>query len=80
MEFNAGIFSFTGTRKSPLNMLRLRELTRAQSRNSCGAGGGDGVTFGIFPRFIRGWSGLELSLTCRKGDFVEDLSEQGRQV
>ena len=22
MEFNAGIFSFTGTRKSPLNMLR----------------------------------------------------------
>jgi hypothetical protein len=40
MEFNAGIFSFTGTRKSPLNMLRLRELTLAQSRNRCGAGGG----------------------------------------
>jgi hypothetical protein len=27
MEFNAGIFSFTGTRKSPLNMLRTRALT-----------------------------------------------------
>jgi len=27
MEFNAGIFSFTGTRKSPLNMLQPRELT-----------------------------------------------------
>jgi hypothetical protein len=27
MEFNAGIFSLTGTRKSPLNMFRTRELT-----------------------------------------------------
>ena len=27
MEFNAGIFSFTGTRSNPLNMLRLRLLT-----------------------------------------------------
>jgi hypothetical protein len=80
MEFNAGIFAFTGTSKSPLNMLRLRKLTLARSRNSRGAGGGDGVPFGIFPRFIRGWSGLELSLTCRQGDFAEDLSEQGIQV
>jgi hypothetical protein len=27
MEFNAGIFSFTGTRKSPLNIFPLRPLT-----------------------------------------------------
>jgi hypothetical protein len=50
------------------------ELTLAQSRNSRGAGGGDGVPFGIFPRFIRGWSGLELSLTCRQGAFSQDLA------
>ena len=80
MEFNAGIFSFTGTSKSPLNMFRLRELTLARGRNSCGAGGGDGVPSGIFPAIIKGWSGLELSLTCRQGDFAEDLSEEGRQT
>ena len=80
MEFNAGIFSFTGTSKSPLNMLRLCELTLARSRNSCGAGGGDGVPFGIFPRIIGGWSGLELSLTCRQDDFAEDLSEEGMRT
>ena len=39
-------------------MLRLGELTLAQSRTSCGAGGGDGVPFGIFPAIIKGWSGL----------------------
>jgi hypothetical protein len=27
MEFNAGIFSFTGTRSNPLNMLRAQLLT-----------------------------------------------------
>jgi hypothetical protein len=63
MEFNAGIFSFTGTRKSPLNIFQLRELTRAQSRNSGRAGGVDGVRFDIFPRNTKGWSRLELSLT-----------------
>jgi len=80
MEFNAGIFFLTGTRKSPLNMFGLGELTLACSRNSCGAGGGDGVPFGIFPTIIRGWSGLELSLTYRQGDFAEDLSEEGRRT
>jgi hypothetical protein len=74
MEFNGGIFSFTGTRKSPLNIFRLRELTRAQSRYSDRAGRGDGVLFVIFFRNSKGWSGLEPSLTCRKGDFAEDLS------
>jgi hypothetical protein len=52
------------------------QVNAARSRNSCGAGGGDGVPFGIFPTIIKGWSGLELSLTCRQGEFAEDLSEQ----
>jgi len=55
-------------------MFRLRELTLARSRNSCGAGGGDGVPFGIFLPIIKGWSGLQRSLTRRQGDFAEDLS------
>jgi hypothetical protein len=80
MEFNAGISSFTGTRKSPLNMFRLHELTRAKSLNSGRTGGGDGVRFGIFLRIIRGWSGPEISLTCRQGDFAEDLSEEGKRA
>jgi hypothetical protein len=61
-------------------MLRLRELTLARSRNSCGEGGGDGVRFGIFPTIIKGWSGLELSLTCQQGEFAEDLEEEGRRT
>jgi hypothetical protein len=61
MEFNAGIFSFTGTRKNPLNMLRLRELTPAKSRNSSRAG--EGVPCDIFPRNTKGWSRLKLPLT-----------------
>jgi hypothetical protein len=78
--YNAGIFSFTGTRKNPLNMFRLRKLTPARSRISCGAGGGDGVANGIFPIFIRGWSALKLSLACRKDDFAEDLPEEGMRA
>jgi hypothetical protein len=44
-------------------MLRLRELTLAWSRNSRGAGGGDGVALGIFPYIYKGSGGLALSLT-----------------
>ena len=33
---------------------------RLRNRNSRGAGGGDGIPFGIFPAIIKGWSGLEL--------------------
>ena len=61
-------------------MLILCELTVARSRNSGGAGGGDGVTFGIFLAIIKGWSGLELSLTCLQDDFAEDLSEEEMQT
>jgi len=57
-------------------MFRLRELTLARSRDTCRAGGGNGVPFSIFPAIIKGWRGLELSLTCRQGDFAEDLSEE----
>ena len=31
----------------------------------------------FFSRIIKGWSGLELSLTCPQGVFAEDLSEDG---
>ena len=48
MEFNAGIFSFTGTRKSPLNMSRTRELTRPAGRKGRGARSGDAVHLEIF--------------------------------
>jgi len=34
----------------------------------------------LFPRIIKGWRGLELSLTCRQGDFAEGLSEEGMQT
>jgi hypothetical protein len=61
-------------------MFRLRKLTPARSRISCGACGGYGVVNGIFPIFIRDWSGLEPSLTCRQGDFAEDLSEEGMKA
>jgi hypothetical protein len=65
------------TSKSPLNMFRRRKLTLRTPRNSCVAGGGDGVPFGIFLAIIKGW---ELSLTCRQGDFAEDLSEEGKRT
>jgi hypothetical protein len=47
--------------------------------NAIGAGGADGVASGIFLIFIRGWSGLELSLTCRQSEIAEDLSDKERE-
>jgi hypothetical protein len=41
------------------------------------AGRGDGVPSGPFPSIIKGWSGLERSLTCRQGAFPDNLSEEG---
>jgi hypothetical protein len=64
-------------RKSPLNIFWLRELTLALSRNNCDAGGGDGVPCGIFSLIIKSLTELKLLLTCRQGDFAEDLSEEG---
>ena len=75
------LFSFTGTRKSPLNIFLDHRINHAHTGgNSSGAGGRDGVPFGIFPYSVKGWHELELSLTCRQGDFAEDLSEEGMQV
>jgi hypothetical protein len=55
-------------------------INHARGRNSSGAGGRDGVAFGIFPYSIKGSRKLELSLTCRQGDFAEDLSEEGMKA
>jgi hypothetical protein len=53
------------------------------ARNSCGAGG-NGVPAWYFSRnylvIIKGWNGLTLSLTYRKDEFAEDLSEEGKQT
>jgi hypothetical protein len=64
-------------------MFRLRELTRERTkwlRRRLG----DGVPFDVFPRYylaiIKDWSRPKLSLTCRQGDFVEDLSEEEMQT
>ena len=72
-------FFFTGTRKNPLNIFWPRKLTPVRGRNLYGAGRNDGVASGIFPIFIKGWSRLGTSLTCRQGDIAEDLSE-GRKT
>jgi hypothetical protein len=44
----------------------------------------DGVPFDVFPRdylaIIKDWSRRKLSLTCRQGDFVEDLSDEEMQT
>jgi hypothetical protein len=61
-------------------MFRLRKLTPACSRNSRGAVGSGGVTFAVFHRIINGLSRLTLSLTCRQGDFADNLSEEGMQT
>jgi hypothetical protein len=49
-------------------------INHALSRNSGGAGGRNGVPFGIFSRTIKGLTGLKLLLTCPQDDFAEDLS------
>jgi hypothetical protein len=52
----------------------------ALGRNALGAACADGVASGIFLIFIRGLSGLTLSLTSRQGDFGEDLSQEGKRT
>jgi hypothetical protein len=61
-------------------MFRLCEINHACGRNSRGAGGGAGVPFDVFASITRGWSGLELSLTCPQGDIAEDPEEEGKQA
>jgi hypothetical protein len=61
-------------------MFRHRELTLAKSRNSTAQAAAMASRSVFFPAIIKGWSGLELSLTCRQGDFAEDLSDEGLQT
>jgi hypothetical protein len=61
-------------------MFRHRELTLAKSPNSTAQAAAMACRSVLFPRIIKGWSGLELSLTCRQGDFGEDLSEEGMRT
>jgi hypothetical protein len=61
-------------------MFRHRELTLAKSRNSTAQAAAMASRSVLFPRIIKGWRGLELSLTCRQGDFAEGLSEEGMQT
>ena len=56
-------------------MFRHREACEEPEQH--GAGGRDGVPFG---RFSLHYQGLELSLTCRQGDFADNLSEEGKRT
>ena len=66
--------------KSPLNMFRYRKLTLAKSRNRTAQAAAMASRSVLFPRIIKGWSRLELSLTCRQGDLADNLSEEGMQT
>jgi hypothetical protein len=61
-------------------MFRLQELMLSRSRNSCSAGAVMASRSVFFLIFIKGRSALKLSLTCRQGDFAEDLLEEGIEV
>jgi hypothetical protein len=59
-------------------MLRTRELTTRAAGTDAAQAAPKALPSGIFPCKYKGWSGLKHPLTCRQGDFAEDLSEQGR--
>jgi len=80
MEFNAGIFPFTGTRSNPLNMFRHRELTLAKSRTAAAQAAAMASRSALFPSIIRGWSGLELPLTRRQDEIGEDPTGEGNRT
>jgi hypothetical protein len=61
-------------------MFRHGELRLAKGRNSTAQAAAMASRSVLFSRIIKGWSGLTLSLTCRKGDFAEDLSEEGKRT
>jgi hypothetical protein len=71
---------FTETRKNPLNMFRLRELTTAQSPEPLRRRRLRCVLFVVFPHNHCNFQGLALSLTFRQGDFADDLSEEGMRA
>jgi hypothetical protein len=61
-------------------MFRLQKLTLARSLNGCDEDGAMASRSVFLLIFIKGLSGPELSLTCRQGDFVEDLAEEGMRT
>jgi hypothetical protein len=61
-------------------MFQPRELTLAESRNSTAQAAVMASRSASFTCIIKLLSELELSLTCRQGDFAEDLSEEGMQT
>jgi hypothetical protein len=61
-------------------MFRHWRINPCEEGEQHGPSSGDGVPFGTFSLNYKNWSRLELSLTCRQGDFAEDLSEQGMQT
>ena len=71
MEFNAGIFSFTGTRSSPLNMFRAYELTTRGGGTEAARAAAMACHAVFFLAFVQQYQGLERSgavvnLTARR--------------
>jgi hypothetical protein len=63
-----------------LKSVKYISLRLARKKNSCGAGGSGGVPGAIFLASIKGWSRLELLLTCRQDVFAEDILEEERRA
>jgi hypothetical protein len=61
-------------------MFPTRELTTRAAGIEAAQAAAMAFPSGIFPRKYKGWSGPEPSLTCRQGDFGEDLSDEGKQT
>jgi hypothetical protein len=61
-------------------MFPTPELTTRVAGTEAAQAAAMAVPSAIFPRKHKGWSGLEPSLTCRQGDFGEDLSDEGKQT
>jgi hypothetical protein len=64
-------------------MFRLRELTTHAAETAAA----QAAVMAFVRHFvlnylfiIKGWSGLGLSLTCRQGEFAQNLSEEGMRT
>jgi len=73
-------FHLLGRAKS-VKYVSASRINACEEPEPHGAGSGDGVRFGPSSlHYLKGWSGLELSLTCRQGAFADNLSEEGMQT
>jgi hypothetical protein len=61
-------------------MFQPRELTTRAAETAAAQAAAMASRSIFFLAIIKGWSGLELSLTCRQGEFAEDLSEEGMRT